>query len=364
MSVRKRTLKNGYCWEFCITIQKQPRKQLKKSGYKTKAEAQEAEREAIEKYKNRYMPLNFEKTIFLKIINIFLEHIEKSNEYSKGTYSNYDGYKRNHLQDFYYLPLSEISPMFIQDWFDRATSTKSPHIINGCRKLCKAAFNFAVQKKLIKENPFLYMQKASEPEVIRKRFSIKELIEITKLCKEEMPEFFCIFCLATFAGARLGEYSAFCVEDINFESQQIEINKQYTRRELKERTKTKKSKRIIDFSYSMGVILKWHIRKYHIFSGFLFKGKDGKPISPNWVNDKFDILLEKYGLPKNYMRVHDLRGQYVDIMHTFKIPVTYISRSVGHARTATTNDIYTRILSEVQCNAKDELEKNIFVNIL
>ena len=58
MSVRKRTLKNGYCWEFCITIQKQPRKQLKKSGYKTKAEAQEAEREAIREHEKG---INFNK---------------------------------------------------------------------------------------------------------------------------------------------------------------------------------------------------------------------------------------------------------------------------------------------------------------
>ena len=54
MSVRKRYKTNGsYVWEFCITIQKHPRKQYRKSGFKTKTEAQQAEYEAIKKYKNK-----------------------------------------------------------------------------------------------------------------------------------------------------------------------------------------------------------------------------------------------------------------------------------------------------------------------
>ena len=51
MSVRKRKLKNGYTWEFSITVQKTPRKQIKKSGFKTKYEAQEAEIKAKKQYK-------------------------------------------------------------------------------------------------------------------------------------------------------------------------------------------------------------------------------------------------------------------------------------------------------------------------
>ena len=58
MSVRKRTLKNGVTWEFCITIQKKPRKQYRKSGFKTKNEALTAERLAVEKYKNKFISLN------------------------------------------------------------------------------------------------------------------------------------------------------------------------------------------------------------------------------------------------------------------------------------------------------------------
>lgn len=360
MSVRKRKLKNGYTWEYSITIQKNPRKQIKKSGYKTKYEAQEAEAKAKEQYKTLVV-LNPDKTKFKYILDLFIEHIELSNEYQEGTVQNYKGYLNNHLQAFYNYTIPELTPLLIQKWFDDATKTKSPYIINGCRKLCKAAFNYAINKELININPFNKMSKASEPVIIRKRFTIERLKEIINICYEQMPDFFCVFCLAVLTGSRLGEYSAICVDNIDFERQKIEIVKQYTRRKLKDRTKTIKSKRVIDFSYTMGRILKWHIRRNKIFSGFLFKGKfKDRPISPNWVNDRFDNLLVLCGYPKNYMRLHDLRGQYVDLMHSIGMPDVYISRRVGHARTSTTNDIYSEILSDVDLNASKKIEENIF----
>lgn len=362
MSIRKRYKTDGtFTWEFCITIQKVPRKQYRKSGYKTKQDAAKAEMEAIQKYKNKKIQLSPNKTTFKKIIEIFFEHINYSNEYSKGTITNYEGYYKNHLQNFTNLTIEELSPYIIQKWTDKATKTKSPYVINGCRKLCKASFNYALKMKLIAENPFINMPLVKEPVVLRKRFCIEEIKKIIKICQEKMPDFFCVFTLAIFTGMRLGEYSAICVEDIDFEKNKIWVTKQYTRREIKSRTKTVSSKRIVDFPMSVGRIIKWHIRHYQIFNGYLFRGKNVKcPVSANWINSQFDKLLVECGYPKDYMRVHDLRGQFVDILHTLGLPTVYISRQVGHARTSTTNDIYSSIMSDVNLNAREAIEEKIF----
>lgn len=363
MSVRKRYKNDGtFTWEFCITVQKYPRKQYRKSGFKTKTDAQNAEREAITKYKNTNIKFSPQKTTFKDIIDLFFEHIQNSDEYSEGTIQNYKGYYNNHLQEFIYFKLEELGPYFIQKWFDKSTKEKSPYIINGCRKLCKAAFNYALRLKLISDNPFANMPRAQQPEILRRRFTIQEIKEVINVCKKDFPEFYCIFSLAIFTGMRLGEYSAICIDDIDFNKNQIWITKQYTRRKIKERTKTLSSRRIVDFPPSIGKIIKWHIRKYRIFSGYLFKGKDGnRPVSANWINSEFDKLLQACGYSKYYMRVHDLRGQFVDILHTLGLPTVYISRQVGHARTSTTNDIYSAIMSDVHINAKTALEE---LNIL
>lgn len=361
MSIRKRFKNDGtFVWEFCITIQKKPRKQYRKSGFKTKQLAQEAEQEAIQKYKNKKITLNIDKTTFKDILNFYFEHIEESDKYQDGTISNYKGYYNNHLQDFYYLTLPEITPYFIQKWFNKASKNKSPHIINGCRKLCKAAFNYCLNMKMIVDNPFTSMEKAEEPTILRHRLSKKELKEMHIKCFKEKPNFFCIFTLAVFTGMRLGEYSALCVEDFYFNTNEIWVQKQYTRRKVKQRTKTKGSKRIVDISNSVKNVVKWHIRQNQIFSGYLFKGKNNKPISPNWINKQFDELLILCGYPENYMRLHDLRGQFVDILHTLGLPDVYISRQVGHARTSTTNDIYTAIMQDVNINAKEKIDESIF----
>ena len=76
MSVRKRFKSDGsFVWEFCITISKHPRKQYRKSGFKTKQLALEAEQEAIQKYKNKNITLNQNKTTFKDILTLFFEHI-------------------------------------------------------------------------------------------------------------------------------------------------------------------------------------------------------------------------------------------------------------------------------------------------
>lgn len=365
MSIRKRYKKDGlFTWEFCITIQKHPRKQFRKSGFKTKIDAQQAEFEAIKKYKNKSFALNPEKTRFKDILDLFIEHIENSIEYSKGTVQNYKGYLKNHLQYFNEFRLDELTPLAIQQWLD-ASKNKSPYVLNGCRKLCKASFNYAIQMKLIIENPFSTMRISTEPKVIRKRFTIDEIKKIIKICKTQMPEFYCIFSLAIFTGMRLGEYSALKVEDIDFKNNRVFVTKQFTRGILKDRTKTRASTRLVNFSDTIGEIIKWHIKKQAICQGLLFRSsKENKPVSPKWIKRKFNLLLLLSGYPENYMRVHDLRGQFVDLLHTLGLPIVYISREVGHSRTATTNDIYSEIMSEVYTSANKKIEEKIFVNTL
>ena len=90
-----------------------------------------------------------------------------------------------------------------------------------------------------------------------------------------------------------------------------------------------------------------HINTYGIIAGFLFKGKGNNPISPTWVRKQFRKLLIKCGYSEDFCRVHDLRGQYVDIMKAVGTPTSQIAKEVGHTRTSTTDDIYTEILAEV-----------------
>lgn len=104
-------------------------------------------------------------------------------------------------------------------------------------------------------------------------------------------------------------------------------------------------------------------------TGFLFlDSTKNKPVSAKWVSRKFKKLLILCGYEENYCRVHDLRGQYVDIQHAVGTPTEQISREVGHKRTSTTSDIYTEILAEVPVEMNRRMDERLlntsFKNVL
>lgn len=94
----------------------------------------------------------------------------------------------------------------------------------------------------------------------------------------------------------------------------------------------------------------------------MFKTESNKIVYAKWVERKFEKLLELCGFDKKYCRVHDLRGQYVDIMHLCGVPIEYISREVGHSNSVITSKVYSQILDELPRDANRKMDNVIFGN--
>ncbi len=370
MSVHRRATnknKTKFTWGYWVTIPSnefdnfgnQKRKQVSKMGFATKKEALKAEKDFLDNLNLGKIELNKNAT-FNDIIQFYINYAETDGQYSKGSIANYKGLNKNHLTMFSDVRIDKITPALIRFWRQSICKTASNYTINDCIKLMNSAFNYAKREKQIFSNPFEEVKKMPEPKKIRKRFSSKQLQELLFYCKKEMPEYYCIFALSFMTGMRVGEYSALMISDIDFINHLIYIDKQFTRGELKNRNKTKDSTRIVQISDMTVDIIKWHIQTYNIKQGFLFKDTNGNPVSATWVRRKFIKLLELNGYTRDYCRVHDLRGQYVDLMHSCGIPTEYISRQVGHSNTSTTSNIYTQILKEVPLEANKRMDEKIF----
>ena len=363
MSVSQRKYSNGNTtWEYVIPKnQTGTGKQYRRAGFKTKKEAQNAEREKLQEF-NKYRGLwhaDIEKTTFKNISDLFIEHMETSAEYESGTVCNYKGLFKNHINStFETKKIIELTPLLIQRWKDTKSKEVSVYVLNNCIKLLKATFNYAKKQKVLYNNPFDELEKVPEGKKIRNRFSVEQLKELYNTCKKELPEFYCPFCFATLTGMRVGEYTALTIDNISFERRQINVVQQYTRRQLKNRTKTDSSTRTIDVCDFLLDVIKWHIRTNDITSGFLFKGRfSDRPISQNSISKYFRMLLVMNGYSETFMRVHDLRGQYVDVCQALGLPLTYIAKQVGHARTSTTADIYSQVLSDVSSTARQGFDR-------
>ena len=372
MSVHKRftnSKKTKFHWGYIVNIPSNKydavgnlkRKQKAKWGFETKKEALKAEKEFLDNIENNNIELNKNAT-FDDVIQFYIHFAETDGQYAKGTIANYKGLNKKHLNMFKDVRIDKITPELIRHWRQTICNTASNFRINDCIKLMKAAFNYAKEEKVVTTNPFEHVKKMQVPKKLRKRFSIQQLHELLKSCKNEIPQYYCLFALACLTGMRVGEYSALTVKDIDFANKQIFVEKQYTKGELKNRNKTKESTRVVHSSDEILNIIKWHMQKFNITNGFLFTDSINKPVSAKWVSRHFKKLLKLNNYIEDYCRVHDLRGQYVDIMHSCGIPTEYISREVGHSNTSITSDIYTQILAEIPIEANKRMDEKIFNN--
>ncbi len=370
MVVQKRTNPSGAIrWRSVVRVEtgkydrfgNSERKQKVVGTFLTKKEAEKAEREFLNNFEANKIELNNEATVY-DVVKLFLDFAKNEGEYSLGTVSNYEGVLRNHLSFFKDIKVTKITPTLIQAW-ERSMHNKkaSPHAYNMCVKVLKASFNYAMKLEQVRTNPFVGMSNKSIPQKLRNRFSTKELAELISVCKKKFPEYYCLFVLATLTGARVGEYSALKISDIDIPNRRIFINKQFTKGQLKNRTKKEASTRIVDISEQVLNIIQWHIDKFVVSNDdFLFRTSQGNIVGAKWVERKFRALLIECGYDEDYCRVHDLRGQYVDIMHLCGVPLEYISRQVGHSNTIVTSKVYTQILHELPVQANALLDKKIF----
>ena len=339
-----------------------PIKQHKHVGYySTKSEGEAAIREFWKEFEAGTLELNKNAT-FEDVVKYFLDYAKNEGDYAEGTICNYEGYLKNHLEMFKYVPVQNITPALIQKWRrDLHTKGTSDHIFNGCVKLAKASFNYAIELKQINTNPFKDITSITITPKLRNRFSTIELKRVIDTCEQQFPEYYCLFILAILTGARLGEYSAIRPCDVRKDSSKIYINKQITRGKEKSRTKKDASTRTVDISAKVLEIIQWHIETYNIGKNdLMFRADKGGLIYAKWVERKFEKLLESCGYDKKFCRVHDLRGQYVDILHLCGVPTSYISRQVGHSNSYVTERAYTQILKELSTEANELMDKKIF----
>lgn len=357
MSVRKRYKSDSsFTWEFCITIQKHPRKQYRKSGFKTKTEAQQAEYEAISKQLKGY---NFDKEnlTFKTLAEMFLETCKNK---SKSINRNYKNSFNKHLEYFYEIKIKDITSLLVEKWINECG--KTPSTIEECVKFCKAVFNYGIKHDIVFKNPFLKLDKPKSIPKERNRLTVDEALNLLKECKKMYPDFYPILATQIFTGMREGELLAMKWSDIDFKNGKLKVQRQYTQGELKETLKTSSSYRTIDICPTLIRILKEYRVQRGKISEYVFTNSKGNLHNPrNLIQRRFEPLLEKIYGNKKYMRFYDLRGTYVDILLSQGVPLKYIQSQVGHSNFLTTMNAYSKLIKDVNEHAVNILEKTVSI---
>lgn len=294
---------------------------------------------------------------FGQIFKLFLDKAKI--KYAMSTYDTYNIYYNKYLKQLDNIKYDSVNSIAIQGFFYDLEKNTTAHVAGHCLKLSSAATNYAIKHKLIDKNIFNEVERPKPPKADINHLTIEELKLILETCKKAYKEYYPLLFTFIGTGAREGEILALEKSDFNYKQGYIEINKQYTQGRLVHKTKTERSERKIFIFDELKEVLKEHIKTLKPDNPLLFPSKAGTYLhGGNFRKRVFYKLLELCGIYKR-VRLHDLRGSYIDMVLSSGLSVKFAQNQVGHARTETTLNVYAQNNSDMILAATNQLN-NIF----
>ncbi|MGD0794457.1 MAG: site-specific integrase [Dehalococcoidales bacterium] len=123
--------------------------------------------------------------------------------------------------------------------------------------------------------------------------------------------------------------------------------------------KTKRSRRLIDLSPSLALLLRGHrdnqelerklLGRLLMPDDLVFSYPEGTPLPPNSVTKAFCKLAKSLGM--SGIRLHDLRHTHATLMLKQGVHPKVVSERLGHSSVAITLDTYSHVLPGIQAAA-------------
>ncbi len=348
-TVLKRTwkTKKGKNTSWQVNCQDTFGNRILESGFKTKVEAEarlaqiQAEVQAGNNItQNKEMTFNDAAKLYMEL------HAEI--HCKKSTVEGYKGYLKNHILPYIgKMKLIDVTPITIQKFLQEKLKTDiSKETINKLLVFTGSIFQKMIDDEIILKNPVKKVKKLKvEHKEEIKILSIAELNALLETTRTHFPDFFPLLFTALMTGMRQGELLGLEWNKINWITNKINVDKNYTHGAVCS-PKTKYSIRKIDMSQELAKVLKvWRLQCPHSKNDLVFPNSNGEYMDANnMVKRRFVPALRRTGLDK--IRFHDLRHTYVSLLLTENIPIKYIQRQVGHSSIQVTMDIYGHIMPE------------------
>ena len=162
------------------------------------------------------------------------------------------------------------------------------------------------------------------------------------------------------------------VRYVDFIGHQIHIYKKIIRISglglVESEPKTEKSKRTITMTPSLEELLRKvqgtqigqrdELEDAWLNSGYVLGQPNGTAIDPDLITKAFKEMAKEVGMP--HLTPHGLRHQYATAAREAGVEMGIISKNMGHASVAITEDIYAHVTSSVMEKAALKIENQLF----
>lgn len=297
---------------------------------------------------------------------------------------------RNHvLPQWGAWPLAKIDHLAVQAWITELCEKRSRATVAECYRLTSSVLKSAVRNRLIPFNP------AEEVRIPKKRTRdtderIISRAELRSRLLPAVPDFYRgVVATAAGAGLRWGEVAGLCVDALDLEAGTLSVVRTITEvsghTTFKSFPKSKAGRRTVPLPSWLTEIIREHIRRWPPQDdGLVFSNTVGKPLrrtlfrsrvwkpslvragllgkliqnpeggwTGTWTERNGAVgsaefatreaaVLEVAKRAIGGLRFHDLRHSYATWLVDDGVPVNMVQRVMGHERSATTLDLYTR----------------------
>lgn len=291
------------------------------------------------------------------IFDEFLKRAKK--KYADNTYKNYQSYYDRFFSKVESVQYSKIKSITWQNFFDDLEENQSPHTAAACLKFARAAANYAQKHNLVNDNIFSKIEKIKMPKADINHLTVEKLKFVLEECKKSYPQYYTLLYTFIGTGAREGEIFALNKADFNHEEKTLKIDKQFTRNKLKLSPKTSTSNRKIYIFDDLANLLSEHVKTLDNSSPLLFPNKTGNYINASNFRERFWKPLLKLCKIEERIRLHDLRGSYIDMLLSSGLSIKFAQNQAGHSKSETTLNVYAKNNQDMIQSATQKID-NIF----
>ena len=280
----------------------------------------------------------------------------------KSTLAVYEGITRNHYERLKDLKVNQITMAKVEKWI-RQRQDEGLHIetLRKAIVVLNQIMAYAVRHGYIGNNP---VRDAERPrgrgEVTEEKIRILTPDEIKMLLGAVTNQKYkTLFTLAIMSGARQGELLGLKWGDVDWENNQIHIQRTFNNGDWY-RVKTVTSNRRIDLGpVVMGELKKWKLacppNRLHL----IFPNASGQPLNHSNMRSRYFFpALDKAAIGR--VRFHDLRHTYASLLIEQGENIKYIQTQMGHATPVVTLTVYAHLLKPTNQEAAIQLEKAVF----
>lgn len=329
------------------------RKKKMKRGFELKREADQWEREFLEKMQGS------PEMLFSSMLELYLS--DGSARWKTRTYHTRESRFRVWVLPYFKdYPVNEIKPTHIRNWqiwlteqhTEKGTQLSPGYIQNLFRDL-SSFFNFAVKFHDLPSNPCLEAGNIAGKRSRSLKFWTSDQFHQFEKTFDDSDPLLLAYRLLYYTGMRLGELEALTIGDIDTSSGVISISKslQVERgQRTTTTTKTGKAREVTIPPFLCQEIESYKSRLY-----------DYKPtdrlflLARSRYGANFKTHTKKADLPE--IRIHDLRHSHASLLIELGFSPVLIAERLGHDRVSTTLDIYSHLWPSKQNEVSDRLQK-------